>query len=361
MESDVLAPLRNEFKARGWLQNRPKRVMLELALHVAMALGGIALFLWAEHMALRLLGLCISTLGSVGVGTNTHTATHFAASRNRLLNEALAYFGYPFFLQLSLTYWRHQHIAVHHPNPNVSGMDDDADFTPFFASTDREVAAGAGFFQRRIGYQWIAFPLIVWVHGYVRQINGWKHVLRMLADPKQRRLTHFLDAAVMVLHNIVWFVIPSFYFPVGQVIAFNLIRIGLLGYPLFCVLAPGHYPAEAAVIGREADWQQDRVFLQTATTINFRTGFYGRLLCSGLEYQIEHHLFPGYSHVYYRQMSPLVRAFCEQHGYPYRVLSWPEAIWSTLRIFYRPKHVAASFAEMEQMVGRTKAKPQPAM
>jgi hypothetical protein len=83
MERDVLEPLRRELKARGFLKKRPGRVMLELALHLAMALAGIALFLWAEHPALRLLGLCISTLGSVGVGTNTHTATHFAASHSR--------------------------------------------------------------------------------------------------------------------------------------------------------------------------------------------------------------------------------------------------------------------------------------
>lgn len=350
MDRDPLASLRKEFKALGWQKKRPGRIMAELALHVGIALGGIALFLWAHHPALRFLGLCISTLGSVGVGTNTHTATHFAASHNRFLNESLAYFGYPFFLQLGLTYWRHQHIAVHHPNPNVMGADDDADFTPFFASTDRELSAGAGFFQRRFGYQWIAFPLIVWVHGYIRQIGSWKHVFRMLRDPSQRRATHYLDAAAMALHYVAWFIVPSFFFPITHVIAFNLIRIGMLGYPLFCVLAPGHYPGEAHVIAKSADWQKDNVFLQTATTINFTTGIYGRLLCSGLEYQIEHHLFPGYSHVYYRQMSPMVRAFCEEHGYPYRVLSWPAALWSTLRIFYRPKHVAASFSELEQMV-----------
>lgn len=358
MERDVLEPLRRELKARGFLKRRPGRVMLELALHVAMALAGIAVFLWAEHPALRLLGLCISTLGSVGVGTNTHTATHFAASHSRLLNEALAHFGYPFFLQLSLSYWRHQHIVVHHPNPNVSGLDDDADFTPFFASTDRELAAGAGFFQRHVGHQWIVFPLIVWVHGYVRQINGWKHVCRMLADPKRRKLAHVLDAAAMGLHYVAWFVIPSFFFPVAHVIAFNLIRIGLLGYPLFFVLAPGHYPEEAQVIAREADWQNDHVYLQTAATINFRTGIYGRLLCSGLEYQIEHHLFPGYSHVHYRAMSPLIQAFCKQHGYPYRVMSWPAAIWSTLRIFYRPKHVAGSIAELKEKLAESKESSQ---
>lgn len=62
------------------------------------------------------------------------------------------------------------------------------------------------------------------------------------------------------------------------------------------------------------------------STVNFRTGMIGRLLCSGLEYRIEHHLFPTINHVHYRHIAPHVKAFCDRWQLPYRTFGWGEAI-----------------------------------
>ncbi len=332
---DALLSLKTEFRNRGWNQRQVAPVLLELFVHVSLALGGIAIFVLTEPYWLRAIGMLISTYGSVGVGTNTHTATHYGASRHRWVNEVLTYFGYPFFLMLGATFWRHRHITLHHANPNVMGIDEDADFSPFFASTDEEVAQNKAWF---ISFQRYLFPCMAWLNSYLRQIGSWRHLIDILPDKRRRRIAHWADMVVMLLHIVVWFVIPSFYFPVLHVVGFNLLRIGLLGYPLYFVLAPGHYPEEALCIAK-GDWKKDFVLLQTATTINFHTGFLGSLLCSGLQYQIEHHLFPGYSHIYYPKMAPLVKEYCLQNGYPYRMLGWTEAVLKTFEIFSKPKHV----------------------
>jgi fatty acid desaturase len=91
------------------------------------------------------------------------------------------------------------------------------------------------------------------------------------------------------------------------------------------------------------------VLRQTATTVNFRTGPIGRFLCSGVEYQIEHHLFPRISHVYYPELSPLVEQFCRERNYPYRTLGWFEAIWKSLATFYRLRPVVKN---LETVRGR---------
>jgi hypothetical protein len=82
------------------------------------------------------------------------------------------------------------------------------------------------------------------------------------------------------------------------------------------------------------------VLVQTVTTVNFRAGWFGRLLCSGVDYQLEHHLFPGICHTYYPQVSPLLKRYCEERGYPYRTLGWWEAIWKSLIAFKHPRGVA---------------------
>ena len=86
---------------------------------------------------------------------------------------------------------------------------------------------------------------------------------------------------------------------------------------------------------------------QAATSVNFRTGFVGRLLCSGLEFQIEHHIFPNLSHVYYPQVRPLVEKLCREKGYPYRTMGWGEAIWKSYKVFWEPKAVRPSLQEAQ--------------
>jgi fatty acid desaturase len=79
--------------------------------------------------------------------------------------------------------------------------------------------------------------------------------------------------------------------------------------------------------------------MQTEGTVSFRTGSIGRFLCSGLEYQIEHHLFPNISHVYYPEVSAAVQSFCAERGLSYRSFSWPVALWKSWRVLRYPPQV----------------------
>jgi len=79
--------------------------------------------------------------------------------------------------------------------------------------------------------------------------------------------------------------------------------------------------------------------VQTAGTVSFRTGRLGRFLCSGLEYQVEHHLFPNISHVHYPEVSVVVREFCAEHGLSYRSYSWAMALWKSWEVLRFPQPV----------------------
>jgi linoleoyl-CoA desaturase len=105
---------------------------------------------------------------------------------------------------------------------------------------------------------------------------------------------------------------------------------------MFSVFAPAHFPEEAAAVAPSTK-PEDFVLLQTATTVNFRTGLIGRLLCAGVQYQIEHHLFCSISHPYYPQVSKLVEEFCRANGYPYRSMSWDLALLKTFLSFWKPR------------------------
>ncbi len=335
----ALAALRDEIARRGWDRECAAPVVLELVAHLTLSLVGVACFLVADTQLVRVLALLASTAGSLGVATNTHTASHYATSRRRALNELLTYFGYPFFLGLSATYWWRKHLLIHHPSPNVIGVDDDMDLSPWFAVTEREVRLSRGlrrFYYRHV--QWLLFPPLVALNGFNMQAAGLKHLARTITDPRRRRIVHWLDLVALAAHLAVFIVLPLWWFPLPRVLGFNGLRIGLLGCAMFAVFAPGHFPAEAVCVDKKGrpfpTW-----LLQTTTTLNFRPGRLLGPFCSGLQYQIEHHLFPEVSHIYHAQMSESVERFCRELGLPYRCNAWGRALWQSWMVFRNQKAV----------------------
>ena len=332
--------LQQEFNRRGWCRKPAARVLLELALDLLLALGGIALFIASHSIWVRAAAILVSTVGSIAVGTNAHTSSHYAASSKKWVNELITYFGYPFFLGLSATYWWHKHLVVHHPAPNVIGVDEDADLLPWFARTDEQVQLSRGW--RGVYYrnlQWLVLPLVLSVHVFGMQWTGIAHIVRGLRA-KGRHTKYLIDVVCLLLHYATCLILPLYFFSFYQVAAFYVLRIALLGYALFAVVGPGHLPVEASCV-HETGGPDNYLLLQTAATLNFRTGPIGSLMCSGMQYQIEHHLLPGISHVYYPAISPFVGAFCREHGLPYRTYRWEVAIWKSLAMFRRPPQIVS--------------------
>jgi linoleoyl-CoA desaturase len=346
---EAVAELRREFSRRGWDRKATGPILFELAIHVAIAMAGMIVFMSWSHPVIRALGLLASSFGCMGVGTNTHTSTHYGTSDKRWLNEALSYFGYPMFLGLSATYWWHKHVVLHHPSPNVVGVDRDSDLSPWFAITADEVHATSGlthFYYRRLQF-WL-FPFALAFNCFSIQLAGWMHLRRQLRDSMARKPSHWIDLGALVLHYALWIGLPLLFRPLPEVVGFYLLRTTLLGYAMYAVLGPGHFPADAQRTTEEA-WRGTNFFAgQTAGTINFRTGTLGRFLCSGLEYQIEHHLFPNISHIYYPQVSVAVHDFCIQHQLPYRSYSWAEALWKSWAVLRFPPLIVAQTPVIEK-------------
>ena len=332
--SASLANLRRELILNGLDRKMPVRIMIELSLHLSLALAGVWLFAAPRYSVLRILGLLLSTAGSIGVATNTHTSSHYATSERRWVNELLTFFGYPLFLGFSATYWWRKHIVVHHPAPNVIGVDGDANLLPWFARTQEEVQRSSGLRRRYyLHLQWLAFPFALALNGFNMQRAGWVYLVSALIDPRRRRTRHYIDVCAMLLHYVVWLGIPFCFLGPIAPLASYVFRVSAIGYALFAVLAPGHFPRQAVCVEGEGA-ALDFVLLQTATSVNFRPGPIGALFCSGLQYQIEHHLFPNISHPHYPRLSGRVRQFCSEHGLPYRTFRWDVALlesWLTLK------------------------------
>jgi fatty acid desaturase len=344
--------LRAELRDRGYYERPTSRLLFELSINVLLAAAGLAVFLEGSGWTVRICGLIVYTAGSIGIGTNTHTSSHYATSNKRSLNELLTYAGYPLYFGLSATYWWHKHVLVHHSAPNVMGVDGDADLSPWFATTVDEVRQASGI--RRFYYQHLqrfVFPMAISLTLLSQQISGCIYVARSLRS-SERRPAHFIDVAALLGHVVTNFVAPMFWFDPSQVVAFYVLRNALTSYAMYAVFAPAHLHPEAVRLDNDAA-RSDHLLAMTAATLNYRMGPVGRLMCSGLEYQIEHHLLPDISYVHYPAVSVLVERFCRDHALPYRQYRWEAAVWKSLSAVARPSEIVRDSSGLRESGNQT--------
>lgn len=351
----AVAELRARFRQRGFYEKPAARVLLPWIAALWVGAGGLAVYVLAENPALRIAGFVASCYALLVNATIGHTASHDALSDRPALNRLVAYVAHPLALGMSARYWHKSHIQTHHTAPNVVGADDDCDLRPVFAINQQHAAEGGS--MRRAWYraQGFVFPLALTLNGFNILRQGWLHLFGELADRSRRSVWTFVDLGCLLAHLGLWVVLPMAVLSPGEALALYAVRVVIMGSALFAILAPGHFPAEARCFAPETAKQVGSVFAQLAGTVNFRTGPVGRLLCSGLEYQIEHHLFPTLSHVHYREVAPLVRDLCERHGLPYRTLGWGEAIWKSYRVFFVPKPVHDRYGALHESLAREAA------
>ena len=98
-----------------------------------------------------------------------------------------------------------------------------------------------------------------------------------------------------------------------QAVVFVLVQQGLFGLYLGCSFAPNHKGMPTLTAAEELDF----VRRQVLTSRNVRGSRSVDFLLGGLNYQIEHHLFPNMPRPNLRRAQPLVRAFCDEHGITY--------------------------------------------
>jgi fatty acid desaturase len=125
--------------------------------------------------------------------------------------------------------------------------------------------------------------------------------------------------------GVVFLVLP----PVKAVV-FVLVQQGLLGLYLGCAFAPNH----KGMATLDGDDRRDFLRRQVLTSRNVRGGVLVDLILGGLNYQIEHHLFPNMPRSNLRRAQPVIRQFCRDNGLPYTETSLLGSYTQVLRHLY---------------------------
>ena len=257
-------------------------------------------------------------LAVAGIGMSVqHDANHGGTSKhgwvNRLFGSTLDVMGVASFI------WRVKHNIGHHTFTNIQGMDHDIDFGVLARASSEQPHRPWHRYQHLYLWVFYGFLLPKWVFYddfvILRSRFIGKHPL---PPPTRSKLAAFV---VWKLFFVGWaIVIPAMYHPLWQVLVLHLVGCFALGLTLGTVFQLAHCTREAdfpAYVPGER--MEEWTVHQVATTVDFaRDNRLVSWFVGGLNFQVEHHLFPKVCHIHYPALSRIVERIAGEHGIRFR-------------------------------------------
>ena len=278
-----------QVRAMGLLDRRPGyyRVTITatiLAFFALWALFVVAGNSWAALAVAPLMGIAFTQLGFI-----SHDAGHNQVFGTRRRNRLLGLIAGNSLIGLSFGWWVPKHNA-HHAHPNEAGRDPDI---------------GEGPVQR-----WQAplfFPLML-------ARSGGMHVLGIQRLARRRDHASAVEAVLIALHAALYLTVVLWVLSPLKALAFVAVQQAVFSLYLGISFAPNHKGMPVIQSAAAAGFARRQVI----TARNISGGRLTTFMLGGLNYQIEHHLFPSMPRPNLRRAQVLVRDFCAAAGLGYR-------------------------------------------
>jgi fatty acid desaturase len=300
------AQLSRLIKQAGLLDRRRGWYAGKIGLNLALLAGGWVTFAvigesWWQLVTAASLAVVFTQIEIAFVG---HDAGHRQIFRSRPANDRVGLVHANLLVGVGFGWWVGKHNR-HHSNPNHEDLDPDISITALAFTAD-QASSRHGLVRLIARHQaWLFFPLLLLeaAHLHLASIKSILQGRGRANAVEGLLLAHaaaYLAALLLVLSPL-------------QAAVFIAVQQGLFGLYLGCSFAPNH---KGMPILNEAD-ALDFLRRQVLTSRNVAGSRLVDFLLGGLNYQIEHHLFPNMPRPNLRHAQPLIRAFCEQQGLDY--------------------------------------------
>jgi linoleoyl-CoA desaturase len=262
-------------------------------------------------------------IGLAGIGLSVmHDANHGAYSKKKWVNDVI---GYSLNLLGATSFnWKLQHNVLHHSFTNI--YEEDEDISPRGALRMAPQSAWKPMHRYQHLYAWFLYGLLTIVWVLVKDISRLTKYQRN-GFLKTQKANVGLQWSILVATKLVYiayaFVIPVLLTSLlwWQVLLGILIMHYVAGFILAIIFQPAHvvegteYPAPDEQMGLEHNWTVHQ--LLTTTNFGNRSRWFSWYV-GGLNFQIEHHLFPHVCHVHYRNIAGIVESTAQEFGLPYK-------------------------------------------
>ncbi|WP_205509374.1 fatty acid desaturase family protein [Longitalea arenae] len=269
------------------------------------------------------------------IGFNVmHDANHGSYSSRKWVNNTLgltinALGGNSFI-------WRHKHNIIHHTYTNVDGIDDDIAKTPFIRMCSSQQWVPMHRLQHLYTPVLYAISSMIWIlfQDFEKYFKRKVHNTEL---QKMKAGDHLVFWISKLLYLFFYIALPIILTGWQQWLVFFVSLHAGLGFTLAIVFQLAHVVEETefvyAPLQETTIIENEWAIHQLKTTSNFSPN--NKLIswfAGGLNYQVEHHLFPRISHIHYPALSKIVQSKCEEFNIPYNSIpSFNRAVQSHFR------------------------------
>jgi fatty acid desaturase len=311
------AELNRRVNAQGLMRRQPGYYAARLTIVALMVAGGWTTFFligssWWTIAVAAFLAVTFAQLALVA-----HDLAHRQVFRTKRPSEIAGLIAGNLGIGMSYGWWMDKHTR-HHNNPNHDDLDPDV--APELLIWATESALGrrglAAFVTRH--QAGLFFPLLTLL-GIDLKVSSVKAIRAGVV--KRRRL----EAALLIVHFAVYLSVLFLILSPLQAVAFIVVHQALFGVYLGMTFAPNHKGMP------HPTGDEDYLRKQVVTSRNVRGGRLTDVALGGLNYQIEHHLFPGMPSPNLRRAQPIVQEYCAEVGVPYEQTGLIESYRQALR------------------------------
>jgi fatty acid desaturase len=332
--------LRTELRSRGLFEPRAMSTSIKLlsmlATFAALTAAVILLPTWCAFFLVPLAAVPAVTAAMIG-----HEAAHGSFSRSKTVNELMLHLMFPLFSGLGALHWKNKHNRLHHAAPNVVDKDQDLQLWPMaMSSTEYQRSSRFRRWIQRDLQGYLFWPLTPFLSFTMRAAS----LRHLVTHARTRGIDRpwVADASCLLAHYTLWLVVPALWLGALPVALFY---VGLWltgGVLLALIFAPAHMglPIVTKVANKAAPWRH-----QLETTRNLVLPRWLSWFFVGLDFQVEHHLFPRMPHQHLAPASSIVRRWCARVGAPYQEIGYGAAVIDVTRFMgaawqYQPSEQA---------------------
>jgi fatty acid desaturase len=267
----------------------------------------VAAFVWIGDSWWQLVSAAVLAVLMTQIAFLGHDAAHRQMFKSGRWNDWTSMVVANLLVGISYGWWRSKHTR-HHANPNKDGSDPDIAsaaiaFTPAMATRHR-----SPLMRWLVAHQgWYFFPMLLLEGASLH----WEGIQRVVSrGPVERRWTElgFLALRLGGLAVLVFAVLSP-----GKAAAFLAIELAVFGFYMGFSFAPNHVGMPLVSPKLKLDFLRRQVLMSR----NISGGRFMAIFMGGLNYQVEHHLFPSMARPHLRKAQPLVAAYCAAEGIPY--------------------------------------------
>ena len=271
--------------------------------------GGFIGVLFDSHSAWIIAGFLLA--GLLGIlsaqyGFIAHEAAHRQIFRSNKANDWMGLILANLFAGLSYGFWLRKHNK-HHQKPNQIGEDPDIAIR-VLSFTPESRNAKKGFERWLSNRQGYLFPILLFFTGFDLLLDSFAGLAR-----KDKPLgTRLLEFSLMAIRQILPYVVLGLMFGWLWAIALWVFMMMVFGFFMGAAFAPNHKGMPLVPRDSKIDFFQ----IQVLTSRNIRGSWLKDNLMGGLNYQVEHHLFPSMARPNLKKAHQIVSQYCKEKGVP---------------------------------------------